>query len=223
MNSMNEQKQQRQPAPHEKIAPGQFITFDGIDGAGKSTQIELLANALRQQGKTVHVTREPGGTVISEKIRELLLSTEQQMTTMTELLLMFAARAEHIQTVLKPKVAAGDWVICSRFTDATMAYQGYARGADLAVITQLAALVHDDFQPSLSFLLDLPAEAAAVRRQHRGEAIDRFEAEALSFMQRVRDGYLAIAHAHPERCVVVDATQSVEQMAAVISQAVSRL
>lgn len=200
---------------------GKFITFDGIDGAGKTTQIEQLADYLRGQGKTVYVTREPGGTGLSEKIRELLLSTDNNMHPVTELLLMFAARAEHIEAVLRPKVLAGEWVICSRFTDATLAYQGYARGVDLQKIQTIADVVHGDFNPDMSLFLDLPVEIAANRRAVRGETVDRFEAEALTFMQAVKDGYLAIAAKQPNRCQVIDATQSIDSMQAAIRRAVA--
>ncbi|PIE39912.1 MAG: dTMP kinase [Gammaproteobacteria bacterium] len=200
---------------------GLFITFDGIDGAGKTTQIKMLAKFLGDQGKTVHMTREPGGTALSEKIRELLLAPRQSMSPTTELLLMFAARAEHIEKVLKPKVHAGEWVICSRFTDATLAYQGYARGVDLHKIQMLAEVVHGDFQPHISFFLDLPATLAAERRAGRGESVDRFEAEALSFMQAVREGYFSIAEAEPERCQVIDATQTIAQIQTAIQAVIT--
>lgn len=202
---------------------GKFITFDGIDGAGKTTQIERLADYLRQQGKTVYITREPGGTSLSEKIRELLLSTDNTMSATTELLLMFAARAEHIEAVLRPKVQLGEWIICSRFTDATLAYQGYARGVDLNKIQAVANVVHGDFNPDLSLFLDLPAELAAERRIGRGEAVDRFEAEDIAFMKAVRQGYLSIANAEPQRCKIIDAKQTVEQMATAIRQQVDAL
>lgn len=202
---------------------GRFITFDGIDGAGKTTQIHRLANYLREQGKRVYLTREPGGTALSETIRELLLSRQQTMAATTELLLMFAARAEHVEQVMRPKVLAGEWVICSRFTDATLAYQGYGRGVDLAKIHAVANVVHGDFDPHLSLFLDLPAELAARRRQQRGEAVDRFEAEDIAFMKAVRQGYLAIAQKAPKRCRIIDATQSIDAMATLIQQQVSRL
>lgn len=205
------------------ITRGQFITFDGIDGAGKTTQINRLAEQLRKAGKTVYITREPGGTALSEKIRELLLSTENRMSPTTELLLMFAARAEHIEAVLRPKVENGEWVICSRFSDATMAYQGYARGVNLDKIKTIAEVVHGDFNPDLSLFLDLPAEVAAARRIERGEAVDRFEAEDIAFMKAVRQGYLSIAKEQPKRCKVIDATENIEQMAKAIWQAVSNL
>lgn len=205
------------------ITRGKFITFDGIDGAGKTTQINRLAEQLRNVGKTVYITREPGGTALSEKIRELLLSTENRMSPTTELLLMFAARAEHIEAVLRPKVENGEWVICSRFSDATMAYQGYARGVNLDKIKTIAEVVHGDFNPDLSLFLDLPAEVAAARRIERGEAVDRFEAEDIAFMKAVRQGYLSIAKAQPKRCKVIDATENIKQMAKAIWQAVSTL
>lgn len=211
------------PANHD-ASPylGRFITFDGIDGAGKTTQIDLLAAYLREQGKQVYITREPGGTQLSEQIRALLLDTNNHMAATTELLLMFASRAEHIEQILRPKVAAGEWVICSRFTDATLAYQGYARGIALDKIRQIAEVVHGDFNPDISFFLDLPAETAAVRRDQRGESVDRFEAEQLSFMQTVRQGYLSIAESEPKRCSVIDATKSVEAMAMRIRNEISR-
>lgn len=202
---------------------GKFITFDGIDGAGKTTQIELLASWLRDQGKTVYVTREPGGTPLSEKIRELLLHKENHMHALTELLLMFASRAEHIESILRPKVEAGEWIICSRFTDATVAYQGYARGQNLTTIQSIAEIVHGDFHPDLSFFLDLPAEMAAQRRTKRGEIADRFETEAITFMKAVRNGYLSIAEREPERCKVIDAQQTIDTIAHHIQRAASQL
>lgn len=202
---------------------GKFITFDGIDGAGKTTQIQQLADFLRVRGYAVHVTREPGGTALSEQIRHLLLATDNNMAAITELLLMFAARAEHIAAVLRPKINAGEWVICSRFSDATLAYQGYARGVDLDKIRTIAKVVHEDFNPDISFFLDLPAELAARRRSVRGEAVDRFEAEDLDFMKAVRKGYLDIAKNEPQRCKIIDATQSKQTITAVICHTIERL
>lgn len=202
---------------------GKFITFDGIDGAGKTTQIQQLADFLRVRGYAVHVTREPGGTALSEQIRHLLLATDNNMAAITELLLMFAARAEHIAAVLRPKINAGEWVICSRFSDATLAYQGYARGVDIDKIRTIAKVVHEDFNPDISFFLDLPAELAARRRSVRGEAVDRFEAEDLDFMKAVRKGYLDIAKNEPQRCKIIDATQSKQAITAVICHTIERL
>ncbi len=202
---------------------GKFITFDGIDGAGKTTQINLLAEKLRQQGKTVYITREPGGTELSEKIRGLLLCSNNKMSPITELLLVFAARAEHVETVLRPKVVKGEWIICSRFSDATMAYQGYGRDLDLEKVKIIANVVHSDFNPDLSLFLDLSAEIAAKRRIKRGEASDRFEDENISFMKKVRNGYLDIAQKDPKRCKLIDATDTVDKMAENIWQAVQSL
>lgn len=202
---------------------GKFITFDGIDGAGKTTQIQQLADFLRVRGYAVHVTREPGGTALSEQIRHLLLATDNNMAAITELLLMFAARAEHIAAVLRPKINAGEWVICSRFSDATLAYQGYARGVDIDKIRTIAKVVHEDFNPDISFFLDLPAELAARRRSVRGEAVDRFEAEDLDFMKAVRKGYLDIAKNEPQRCKIIDATQSKQTITAAICHTIERL
>ncbi|MBS9777215.1 MAG: dTMP kinase [Gammaproteobacteria bacterium] len=202
---------------------GKFITFDGIDGAGKTTQINRLSERLIAEGKKVFITREPGGTILSEKIRELLLSNDNTMAATTELLLMFASRAEHVEMVLRPKVEAGEWVICSRFTDATIAYQGFGRGVDITKIRAIADVVHGDFQPDTSFILDLPAEIAAKRRIERGEEVDRFESEAISFMQDVRNGYLTIANSEPARCKVIDARNSVDDMSLAIWQQVELL
>jgi len=200
---------------------GKFITIDGIDGAGKTTQIDLLRAYLSQRGKTVYITREPGGTALSEKIRDLLLSQDNCMQPLTELLLMFAARADHINRVLRPRVLAGQWVICSRFTDATIAYQGYARGLDLGVIAQLADWVHGDFNPDISFFLDLSVEAAAKRRVARGHSADRFEVEKTAFMQAVRDGYLRLAKSDPGRCRLIDASRSIAAVSSQIIKAIA--
>ena len=200
-----------------------FITFDGIDGAGKTTQIERLAERLREAGKTVFVTREPGGTELSEKIRDMLLSRKNNMSLNTELLLMFASRAEHVDKVLRPKILAGEWVICSRFTDATLAYQGYARGGNLEKIQKIADIVHGDINPRLSIFLDLPVEDAVQRRIKRGEVVDRFEAEDIVFMKAVRNGYLSIAKKDPSRCKVIDVTQNITLVSDTIWQQVGQL
>lgn len=204
-------------------ATGKLITIDGIDGGGKTTQVKRLEAFLIQRGIVPYVTREPGGTVLSERIRELLLSTEHTMSVTTELLLMFAARAEHIESVLRPKIEAGQWVICSRFTDATLAYQGYARGVNIDHIRQIANVVHGNFNPDLSLFLDLPAELAAQRRNQRGEAADRIEAEDLAFMKAVRQGYLCIAEAEPKRCQVIDATQDINAVSDAINHIVATM
>ncbi len=190
-----------------------FITFDGIDGSGKSTQIEMLADYLKQKGQEIYITREIGGCEIAEDIRDLLLDPQKNITPLSEMLMVFAARAEHLEKVIKPKIKQGTWVICSRFTDATLAYQGYGRNILLDKIKQLADIVHKDFNPDISFFLDLDVKKAAKRRDKRGEFVDRFELEHISFMQKVRDGYLQIAKDDTaNRCVLISADQPLEEI-----------
>jgi dTMP kinase len=184
---------------------GQFITFEGIDGAGKSTQIAFLADHLRAQGHTVLVTREPGGTPLGESLRSLILN--QPMDPRTETLLMFAARAEHLAQVIRPALAAGHWVVCDRFTDATYAYQSGGRGLPGADIEALAHWVHPDLQPDRTILVDVAPEVAAARLAS-ARAADRFEAEQSAFFTRVRDAYLERAQRDPQRFVILDGTQS---------------
>jgi dTMP kinase len=183
---------------------GQFITFEGIDGAGKSTQIAFLADHLRAQGHTVLVTREPGGTPLGESLRALILN--QPMDPRTETLLMFAARAEHLAQVIRPALAAGHWVVCDRFTDATYAYQSGGRGLPGADIEALAHWVHPDLQPDRTVLVDVPPAVAAARLAS-ARAADRFEAEQGAFFARVRDAYLERAQREPQRFVILDGTQ----------------
>ena len=184
---------------------GKFITFEGIDGAGKSTHIESSAALLRQRGVEVVVTREPGGTPLGEKLRALLLATP--MNVETETLLMFAARCEHVATVIAPALARGAWVISDRFTDATRAYQGGGRGVARDKIETLATWVHADTKPDLTFLFDLPREIAEHR--HAGSRkLDRFERERTEFHVRVRDEYLRLAAVNPARFRVIDASLS---------------
>lgn len=184
---------------------GQFITFEGIDGAGKSTQIAFLADHLRAQGHTVRVTREPGGTPLGESLRTLILN--QPMDPRTETLLVFAARAEHLAQVIRPALAAGHWVVCDRFTDATYAYQSGGRGLPGTDIETLAHWVHPDLQPDRTVLVDVPPEVAAARLAS-ARAADRFEAEQGAFFVRVRDAYLERAQRDPRRFVILDGTLS---------------
>jgi dTMP kinase len=184
---------------------GQFITFEGIDGAGKSTQIAFLADHLRAQGHTVQVTREPGGTPLGESLRTLILN--QPMDPRTETLLVFAARAEHLAQVIRPALAAGHWVVCDRFTDATYAYQSGGRGLPGTDIETLAHWVHPDLQPDRTVLVDVPPEVAAARLAS-ARAADRFEAEQGAFFVRVRDAYLERAQRDPRRFVILDGTLS---------------
>jgi len=182
---------------------GRFITFEGIDGAGKSTHIQALAERFRRRGADVVCTREPGGTTLAEKLRELVLHAP--MDALTEALLVFAARRDHVQQLVAPALARGATVVCDRFTDATFAYQGSGRGFDAAVLAQLEAWVHGSVQPLLTFWLDLPAQTAAHRRA-AARAADRFESEDLRFFERVRAGYAARMEHAPERIVRIDSS-----------------
>jgi dTMP kinase len=184
---------------------GRFITFEGIDGAGKSSHIEPLAVWLRERGHEVLVTREPGGTPLAETLRELVL--HQTMDALTESLLVFAARRDHLLQSIQPALDAGKTVLCDRFTDATFAYQGGGRGFDLNVLSQLEAMVHPDLRPDLTLWFDLPAAVAAQRRA-AARAADRFEAESASFFERVQAGYAARAAAQPARFTRIDASPS---------------
>ncbi|HEX4599215.1 MAG TPA: dTMP kinase [Burkholderiaceae bacterium] len=180
---------------------GRFITFEGIDGSGKSTQLAASAAALRATGIDVLETREPGGTALGESLRALLL--ERPMSPLTETLLMFAARIEHIDEVIVPALGTGHWVLCDRFTDATYAYQSGGRGIAPDWIANLEAWVHPTLQPDLTVVIDLDPAQAAVRRS-QARRPDRFEAEDAAFFERVRDVYLARARANPNRFLVVD-------------------
>ncbi len=185
---------------------GRFITFEGIDGAGKTTHIDWMASLLRARGKTVRVTREPGGTQIGERLRELLL--QEQMNADTESLLMFAARQEHLAQVILPAIESGEWVVCDRFTDATMAYQGGGRGISLERLAVLEKWVHGDLQPDLTLLFDIPVEKA-LERLDQARPRDRFEQEQMAFFERVRAAYLQRQAAFPRRVRLVRADESV--------------
>ena len=185
---------------------GRFISLEGIDGAGKSTQHAWLVEYLRGQGHGVVATREPGGTPLGEKLRALLLADPMHLET--EALLMFAARREHIAQVIEPALARGDWVICDRFVDASFAYQGGGRGLSWKKLEELAAWVLGDLQPDLTLMFDAPV-AIAQRRLHAATSQpDRFEQEHADFFERVRDAYLRIATENPERVRLIDATQT---------------
>lgn len=196
---------------------GQFISFEGIDGAGKSTHIESLAAWWRQQGREVLLTREPGGTPLAEALRALVL--QQAMDPLTESLLVFAARRDHLQQAIEPALGRGAIVLCDRFTDATFAYQGAGRGFDLRVLDTLEAWVQQGRQPDLTLWFDLdPAVAAARRAAVR--APDRFEAQDLPFFERVRAGYAARAAAQPGRFARIDAVGSPQDVHAQVMRAV---
>lgn len=197
-----------------------FITFEGMDGAGKSTQIARTADWLRARGHTVLLTREPGGTPLGESLRGLLL--HQAMHPDTEALLMFAARREHLAQVIEPALARGDWVLCDRFTDASFAYQGGGRGLDTARLEALEAWVQRGLQPGLTLLFDLPCEVAAQRLAASGGDPDRFEREQSDFFNRVRAAYLARAQADPGRMQVLDAARSPQEVSIQLEEILSR-
>ena len=201
---------------------GQFITFEGTEGVGKSTQLANAADTLRSLGVDVVVTREPGGTPMAEAIRELLLAPrDEPVDETTELLLMFAARAQHLNTRILPALAQGQWVLCDRFTDATFAYQGGGRGVSRERIAMLETLVQGEIRPDHIILLDAPVETGMKRARQRGE-LDRFEQEAISFFQRIRDTYLARAKAAPVRYSVVDAARPLDQVSASVKALVCK-
>lgn len=194
-----------------------FITFEGVDGAGKSTHLAWFAGALRKLGKEVLVTREPGGTSLGEHLRDILLN--QPMLAETEALLMFAARFEHIEQVIKPALQRGTWVVSDRFSDASFAYQGGGRGVMVAKLEQLECWVHENFQPNLTLLFDLPVEVAR-QRLSKNITLDRFEQEKDSFFEKVRQAYLERQKKHPDRFVLIDATQTPEQVKADLEKAI---
>ena len=198
---------------------GRFITVEGTEGVGKSTNIKYLCEFLRAQGIDVVLTREPGGTPLAEELRELLLSPrEERVSQDTELLLMFAARAQHIENVIRPALERGSWVISDRFTDATFAYQGGGRGVDMENIRTLERLVQHGLHPDLTLLLDLPVEVGLKRASARS-APDRFEQEKLDFFEKVRGAYLQRAHDEPHRFAVIDASQDIPDVERQIDQA----
>ncbi len=187
-----------------------FISIEGIEGAGKSTQLSFIQRYLSEKGKKLTVTREPGGTALGEQIRTLLLTpTETGMAVDTELLLMFAARAEHIEQIIKPALQRDEWVLSDRFTDATFAYQGGGRGIEQQRITEIAKWTLNGLQPDLTLLFDLPVELGQQRVLSRNEGVDRFEQEKVDFFQKVRDCYLERAEQEPQRIKIIDASQSI--------------
>lgn len=191
---------------------GIFLTIEGGEGVGKSTNIGHLETWLQGRGIAYQLTREPGGTPLAEDIRQLLLQKRPEpVAVATELLLIFAARAQHIQEVIEPALARGDWVVCDRFTDATYAYQGGGRQMPRAQIAQLESLVQGDLRPDITLLLDAPVAVGMTRAGQRGE-LDRFEQEELAFFERVRSCYLARAAAEPERFRVIDTNRSLAEI-----------
>lgn len=191
---------------------GKFITLEGGEGVGKSTNLSFIKQQLEQAGVTIVVTREPGGTDFSEKIRTLLLENrEETVSEQAELLLMFAARAQHIYHVIQPALAQGHWVLCDRFTDATYAYQGGGRSMDMDMIEWLEAKVQGSLKPDLTLLLDAPVDVGMDRANKRGE-LDRFESEKMAFFERVREAYLQRAKQYPHIIKVINADQSLNNV-----------
>lgn len=191
---------------------GVFITVEGVEGVGKTTNMAFVQSFLQSHGVNLTVTREPGGTPLAEQIRELLLNhNDEALDEGAELLLVFAARAQHLSQLIKPTLARGNWVLSDRFTDATYAYQGGGRGLSLELIAQLEQSVQGELRPDLTLLLDLPVELGLARAGQRGE-LDRFEREQQAFFERVRAAYLERAAAEPKRFVIIDASQPLDQV-----------
>lgn len=198
---------------------GKFITIEGQDGAGKTTNIDVMKRYMQAANISFVQSREPGGTPLGESVRELILNSgDERIGNKAELLLMFAARAQHILEVIEPALERGDWVLCDRFTDATYAYQGGGRGMTVSDISELEQYVQGDLRPDLTILLDLPVEVGESRAGQRS-APDRFEQQKLNFKQQVRDHYLARAAAEPKRIKIIDASQSIEAVKASINDA----
>ena len=193
---------------------GRLITLEGIEGAGKSTVARLVCEWLGKRGVTARLTREPGGTALAERVRNIVLERgTERLTPVSETLLMFASRGIHLENLIRPALQRGEWVVCDRFTDATRAYQGNGRGVDPVLIEELAKAVHGDLQPDCTLLLDLPVSTGLARARARsGAASDRFEAEAESFFDRVRAGYLELARREPGRFRVLDASVDLPQV-----------
>jgi dTMP kinase len=206
---------------HDSTAvPGKFISFEGIDGAGKSTHIGFVADFLRARGKTVVSSREPGGTAVGEKLRDMLL--HEKMHLETEALLMFASRREHMAQVIEPALARGDWVISDRFTDASFAYQGGGRGLARAKMEALEQWVHPHLQPVLTLLFDVPLDVARARLDAT-RTLDKFEQEQQDFFAACRNEYLRRAAQFPERIVVIDSTRSIDETRATLSAVLEKL
>jgi len=206
------------------MKPGIMIVCDGSNGAGKTTVIETLVQHIKSKGREVVVTREPGGTPIGEKIREVILSPDTpEMCDMTELMLFAAARAQHVKEKILPALAQGKVVVSDRFDSATISFQHYARGLDLTLIEQLNDLALDGFSPNKTIVLDLDPEIGLQRVHDRGEGLDRLEDQELAFLTRARNGYLAQANDNPDKFHVVDASKSKEEVAAEVLETIDKL
>lgn len=203
------------------MAQGRFITFEGGEGAGKSTQLQRLAARLAVGGQEVVATREPGGSPGAEHIRELVLNgSADRWSPVTETLLMYAARRDHVERVIRPALARGAWVICDRFADSTRAYQGAAGGTDPGLIAALETYILEDTRPDLTLIFDLPVAVGLERAHARAGSEMRFESKGQGFHERLRQGFLAIAKAEPGRCVVIDATGPLDEVEARVWAAV---
>jgi len=203
-------------------ARGKFITVEGIEGTGKSTQFGFLTEQIEERGHTVFRTREPGGTPMAERVRRILLDIDQEpMPEIAELLLFFASRSLHLQNAILPALARGEWVLCDRFTDTSRAYQGSGRGLDMAQIETLAGWVQGEIEPDLTILLDAPVEIGLERAKLRGE-VDRMDSQALEFYRRARQSYLELAEGFPERFEVVDASVEIVAVQASIKRVLQK-
>jgi len=200
---------------------GKFITLEGVDGAGKSTHVEWLADQLRSRGHKVFVTREPGGTELAESLRSLML--HQPMSALGETLLAFAAREDHVRRYIAPALEAGTWVVCDRFTDSTYAYQGGGKGIDAQAIQTLSQMTHPTVNPDRTLIFDCPWEVSQARIRSGRRVLDRFEKEGRDFFERVRGAYLQAAQHEPARIRVLDATQPVEAIRAMLIQELAAL
>ena len=192
---------------------GKFISIEGQDGAGKTTNIEFICSELADKNIKHITTREPGGTALGESVREILLArSELDISPMSELLLMFAARAQHLANVIEPALSQGAWVVCDRFTDASFAYQGGGHGINSSIIQDIATMVQQGRQPDLTFLLDVDTATGESRVNNRNEAKDRYEKQKIDFKQRVRDVYLQLAKNEPKRIKLINASESIESV-----------
>lgn len=198
---------------------GKFITIEGVEGVGKTTNIAFIKEWLTQNNIPYLTSREPGGTPIAEEIRQILLNPrDEAVCNKTELLLVFAARAQHLEQVILPQLNNGSWVLCDRFTDATYAYQGAGRNMDSQLISQLESMIQGTLRPDLTLILDIPPEEGLKRANQRG-SLDRFEQEKIEFFERVRECYQLIAKRDPKRCVVIDASQPLSDVQVCIKEA----
>ena len=198
-----------------------FITLEGVDGAGKSTHIEFIADAVRTKAPHVIVTREPGGTDLAERLRQAILA--EPMTPILETLLVFAARTDHVERVIRPALKTGQWVICDRFTDATIAYQGAGKGVSRDLIARLTEAAHPGLRPDRTLIFDCPYDVASQRLAKAGRTLDRFEREDRAFYERVRSAYLDLAKAEPQRIRLIDASRSAGEVREQIKGALADL